>query len=721
MVKELSEFRDVEFEDYHPGCMWGILHVLDYHYWSNVKKMLPQRKYQKKRHIRCCANPKTISIDRLQCEEDTGLLDSEANGFHVEPQIETSKTNKNLRPQLQQTGSIHNLEPSSYGLGWMNPIILIHRKTDTSSTRRRRTSFFDGKNSINQVKENSMNQKRKAKEVSGNQVKEYADVLEMFKVKKELFLDILQDPDVGISKHFPETHASNRIRKLKKSGSFPVADSSYTRSLKPSKLEHKQKEVWSFSRPERLLNGTHISNSTPFRRDDESTRRCITQEPTLSSTGSNHQRWDQLVAIRFKDIKQRIKEKMRRKSGKTVKRLSIDEKETSRSSTTMSQESTKTHADALDHDLSNNRRPVMRRTASLNESLDRYTQLFQHSSSKEPTLDHSRSLRLNNEDKAPSRERVPKFFRRISSLSDLESFCSILNEISRDALSSEAASNENTESQEAELVTEENDQFPTGLSEIEEADDINEDISKEEELIQPSSDSFPDTSSVQHPVMEGSATSPQDHDDQDEADTSFIAQDHCGDISLSGVYIAENNKFSLRPISDKEGDFCFNYVRDILELSGFTDNEFQEMWYSPDQPLNPSLFKELETRLHQKPECSFEEDATNCCHSFLFDLVNEALLEIADKSALPVYFPEAFSFSSHVFGAPKGDHIVQEVWRKVSRVMEFTPDPDQSLDDIVSRDLGKDSWMNLQLQAECVALDLEDLIFDELLEEIIFL
>ena len=43
-----------------------------------------------------------------------------------------------------------------------------------------------------------------------------------------------------------------------------------------------------------------------------------------------------------------------------------------------------------------------------------------------------------------------------------------------------------------------------------------------------------------------------------------------------------------------------------------------------------------------------------------------------------------------------------------------------SLDYYVSKDLAKyDGWMNLQFDSECVGLELDDLIFDDLLEEII--
>ncbi|GLT43309.1 hypothetical protein SLA2020_172690 [Shorea laevis] len=705
--------------------MWGIRHVLDYHYWYKAKNMLPYRKYQKGRHIRSCANPKTISIELEPPENNLELLHPEADTFQVEQQLEISETNKkcidkekqeeenknrivdfSVQTQLQETYSIHGLEPSGYGPGWMNQLILIHKRANTSTTglrnsslpensdklvtRSKRTGFFDRMNSTNkkqmhslfqgksdQVKENSINQKMNAEKLNGE-------------------------------------------------------------------VSRNQKEIWSFSKAERLLDDTQVSMSKALKTDDTNgIENTITQEINFSSLGSNHQRWDRLVVNCFKDIKQRIKHALKKKGRKTyqkdTKELSIDGKELSRTSrnTSISQDGMKSpgnynEVNASDHDISHNGLPFMRRTNSINESLNRYAQLFHQSFSKEPTLRHSRSLRLSNEDKLLLRERVPKFFRRISSLSDLESICSILKELSREALSSEmpirSASDcaANNESEANKLVSQE------VAAETEFQENLIEEHEHGRELSQPSlHSSVPDASPpddlashADYPVLEGLELNPADSHMDEAAGTSFMIQDHCSEVSLPDVCNAVNDKsvetegidnYSLHSVSDKESDACFNYVRDVLELSGFMEYDIHRTWYSPDQPLNPSLFKELESCLHQEPECSFEENGSNCHHWLVFDLVNEALIVISHGSA--VYFPKAFSFSSHICQSPKGHNILQEVWAKVSRILEFIPDPDQSLDDIVSRDLTKDPYMNLQPEAECVALDLEDLIFDELLDE----
>jgi hypothetical protein len=70
---------------------------------------------------------------------------------------------------------------------------------------------------------------------------------------------------------------------------------------------------------------------------------------------------------------------------------------------------------------------------------------------------------------------------------------------------------------------------------------------------------------------------------------------------------------------------------------------------------------------------------------------------------------------------PKGNYLVNEVWNNVSSYLSLRPELDETLDDVVGRDLTKGTgWMNLQQEEECVALELEEMIIDDLLDEIIF-
>uniref|UniRef100_A0A5B7CB97 DUF4378 domain-containing protein n=1 Tax=Davidia involucrata TaxID=16924 RepID=A0A5B7CB97_DAVIN len=163
----------------------------------------------------------------------------------------------------------------------------------------------------------------------------------------------------------------------------------------------------------------------------------------------------------------------------------------------------------------------------------------------------------------------------------------------------------------------------------------------------------------------------------------------------------------------------FNYVRDVLEQSGFSSNELLGTWHSADQPMDPSVFDEVEGCLLPEPNCSENEEGGNCNHLLLFDLINEILLEIHERSF--TYWPMSLSSCSHIRPMPVGYHVLEEVWANISCYLSWRPNVEPSLDDAVSRDLAKgDGWMNVQFDAECVGLELEDMIFDDLLDELIW-
>lgn len=85
------------------------------------------------------------------------------------------------------------------------------------------------------------------------------------------------------------------------------------------------------------------------------------------------------------------------------------------------------------NDLCNVKPTGIRRTASMDASLERYTQLFQNSFSREAKLHPSKSLKLTNDYEFPSGGQAPKFFKRVLSLSHLDFNCSLQNEQSSDA------------------------------------------------------------------------------------------------------------------------------------------------------------------------------------------------------------------------------------------------------------------------------------------------
>ncbi|XP_052174395.1 uncharacterized protein LOC127789540 isoform X2 [Diospyros lotus] len=188
----------------------------------------------------------------------------------------------------------------------------------------------------------------------------------------------------------------------------------------------------------------------------------------------------------------------------------------------------------------------------------------------------------------------------------------------------------------------------------------------------------------------------------------------------AGISIKEFNSELLRVLVDTSNVDHFNFVKYALDLSGFSRDELLGMWHSPEQPLDPALFKEVEDYLVPELDSSeTEEEAINLNHLLLFDVINEVLLEIHERSF--TYWPVPLSSTSQIRPFPVGHHVLEEVWENIRWYLSWRPEVDQSLDDAVTRDLARsDGWMNLQFESECVCLELEDIIFDDLLDELVW-
>jgi len=167
---------------------------------------------------------------------------------------------------------------------------------------------------------------------------------------------------------------------------------------------------------------------------------------------------------------------------------------------------------------------------------------------------------------------------------------------------------------------------------------------------------------------------------------------------------------------DFQHEARFNYVRDILWKSGFGSNEFLRAWYSPNQPVDPLLFKETEhidvsETARNGPEMYLE-------NQLLFDLINEVLLEIYDSSSSSC--PWLSRFDTNTRPMPSGYHVLEEVWAIIGWYLRSQPQLDPTLDHAVARDFAKDyGWMDIQYDCEDVALELEDLILEDLLDDVV--
>ena len=297
----------------------------------------------------------------------------------------------------------------------------------------------------------------------------HSDVLEVLGVEKDLLLKFLQGLDIGGEN---VQLAFNNKARLTKSGSVP--QTSQMRSISPITFENKQNEIWPFHKGGKLPDGTQAQKMFPssFGKDisyvepmalesDLGVHSTMKQKqsfsPSSNPQGLNHKGWNQLVLYRFKVIKQKIRHALmefkksgyqtsveaihHRASSEYEYSIANNEKKVSQSLdggaiqdyiNNRSSDETK----ASDYDSSIHEVRSMRKASSLSESLDRYTQLFEKSFSKD-TKRHSsksKSLKLSNEDKNNMSVRPPKAYRRNLSLPNLDSFsCFILHEALSDA------------------------------------------------------------------------------------------------------------------------------------------------------------------------------------------------------------------------------------------------------------------------------------------------
>ncbi|CAK9188283.1 unnamed protein product [Ilex paraguariensis] len=849
-----NKHDDDEFEDYHPSCMWGIIHALDYHHWhSNVKRLLPHKKRVGRRPVSGNKNSK-IRLNDDSCEVQK-LLDDEASQFFVyQSPTKLSLTKRFLKarikaliaeeiskeeghkrqgpsqPQLQRTCSIHHLEPSDLGLDEIcsnlkHPVIFLENSADNGAPKpfacSKQFDVCSTKDTVNMepywLADNhkfSPEKDKKAKEIPENQKlkktmklgshhqrKMYADVLEIYMVNKDLFLKSLQDRDDGDCSQ--SLQSSYRRARLNRSGSFPMADLANRRNLRPSKLKHKQNEIWSLSKGEKSLAGTQVPKfasskfSEIFRTNsglltaDGSGGNLLNQEKcsvSLDSTQELDKQGNNELIIHLRDTKQRA---LPVDGGKTesgcaslnppLGRIpngyspSNGDKEMAER---CEYSSSSLETDGSIYDL---RKSMLthRRTSSLNESLDKYSRLFEYTFSREPNRHHSRSLSLMNEYEIPSGGHAPMSFTRIRSLSQVESYyCFHQNEVSHDGHVSEmpistvldiseiAESESQDEPRLASLPT------STKMYETPNPNEQTESLNYKLERNDSSRMEYLASSKVGiaeegTPTIDGfteevDELAVEERDSHKEGDMTFTEMGN-DELRPTDISVSEGLDFGCNFLEEKElplnskkksgtdflsrSDTIVNldesfehakkismnyrhielhskedahlmYVRHVLERSGIIGNGLLGTWNSSDQALDPSVFEEVEACWSIEPECSGEDMCSSCYRNNIFDLVNEVLLQVFDRSF--TYYPKSLSSTCRVHSMPMGHHILEEVWASIGKSLTLKPELDQTMDCIVARNLAKDDgWMNLQLESEWVALELEDIIFDELLEEII--
>ncbi|KAF1877378.1 hypothetical protein Lal_00016069 [Lupinus albus] len=412
------------------------------------------------------------------------------------------------------------------------------------------------------------------------------------------------------------------------------------------------------------------------------------------------------------------------------------------------------------HSFTKRRQRPIRRTSSLEEPLDSYSHLFDNNFNTEGKHTQSEQLKLRTKD-AASPLMMPKPIKRILSLPDLQSFyysypngefsdvLSLTKPIitpmdgtmgsesigypkNRVGLNVHSKCKLQLDTPVENLIEEnlvsvgENDPLISTNIEGSRSDSISEINNKVSMII----DDFGDS------ILKNNGT----FNDQDiglkyEDKIAVAASDSkskCGPIERLDNVVEQEAKMDSLKVSeilskkhlnyeipefhvDTKYKAEYNYVKYVLEISGLISNESISAWHSSEQPLDPLLYEEMEN----DPDFCTYEHSNNCNHHVLFDLINEALLEIYGSCCC--YYPKQLSYLSYIHPMPIGNHILHEVWNHMSQSLSLKSKANQNTDVHVSRDLEKhDGWMNLQLSAEFVGLEVEDLVFHDLMEEIMW-
>ncbi|KAI3760485.1 hypothetical protein L1987_50880 [Smallanthus sonchifolius] len=590
MGKMLWIEDEEQLDKSHPGCMYGIF---------NVKKILPHRKHEAlikhakgdRRYKRISDYQDSFAVLNIFDAKTSHILVDQSNRKTIPTQkgslkarIKTLISEDNDKeqdqdfvssPKLQRTYSIHHSETNE----WVHPIIFFPENvTESTASSKTHVNFTN-------------------LEVNGSH-----DILDMFEVDKEVFINTLQERSLS----------SDTKPKLTKSGSFPTAYKSVCRTLMPMKLKDKLNEVYTVSKSEKTKNSNDDLNSSNIIR--------------------------------------------------------------------------------------------LRRISSLNESADGYTRFLDFSVSKEATLRTSRSLKLTNGSENLlknnlNQESHDTYFLRSSSQSERNQVTLLLNKEKYAELNSTQDCESFHDVMDKSDTLLENEHSPKANSPAFCEDAYG--LKVEEDYYQLSGETTQES-----PVLV----------------PEYCLQDEKVQISKG---FQENVEKEIKTVNNKKykeasmKDDDFTYVKKILERSGFMKNDFQQTWYSFNQLLDPFVFQEIESHYFHNPE-RFAEEVNELSHRLLlFDLVDEALLTMYERSL--TYYPKKLSSLCHICPVPTGSLVLDEVWSSVSRLLNFKHDINESLNDIVSRDLrSDDGWMNLQLDSECVGSDLEDLILDEVLDEMVF-
>ncbi|XP_007027028.2 PREDICTED: uncharacterized protein LOC18597762 isoform X1 [Theobroma cacao] len=668
------------------------------------------------------------------------------------------------------------------------------------------------------LKQKSISSKELTKDGSAHQSKYFTDARDIINMNKGFLLTILQDPGSPLAHYFHKQQAISAKMGITKSGTFPSHGSSSRRGSGPRKQNHVRDGQ---KPPDHESTEDICRKSMPLKAADHradgihqlNQANAEVPDMTTSGSSSNHlkQKSDgnQVAKKRFKHLKQKIKHAIR-ESKKERHRIAMDavlhkiphKKGFSKDLTKDIVDYFKNPSRIRDvfSESSTSKRRIQheRRASSFNESMDRYTQLYESSFNREAKEHISKRIQERREEEMVlPRRSAPKSLGRILSSPELHSYF-YQSEDSSDAFSSDMPTTVADSTLSISSSTEQNNldvsaalDYHSQLGTLGKSES-QENLTGIRETLSVSSDQLASNSSTHSKTIAqvgktsdelgnliiGDIVSQSEQDSKPEivvpitklAEPSPIpllnfnlegkTASTPAEISKSqeaGLELTQSHGFPTRLdiLADEEHEFKdfpkvaegrakfekvetlkkdldsdflkdrldtkdkdkFKYVRDVLELSGFSGDEALGTWYADDQPVDPFVYEEVKGCIFCEPVCSRDEVGGFCNHPLLFDLINEVLMELYERSYS--YCPRPLSSLCHIRPMPLGHHVLEEVWTNISWYLSFETGFDKPLDYVASKDLTRsDGWMNLQAENECLGLELEELIFYDLLDEL---
>ncbi|KAL8152703.1 hypothetical protein V2J09_010463 [Rumex salicifolius] len=737
----------ISMDKTNPHRKWvKILNVLDYHRWNYVKKMLPHKKHGEERdgyeatdagdekvnvgekvHA-CNGDVCTLTFQSSQPEQKaTKEAARKGCATRIREKITKEVMKQRLRHRRSSNGSpttaclnenvsrleahlINEQEAShedSVHSDQSLPVINANFEEQTT----KKVDIVDDDNEMQketQVGEESSDEEEpfplKMKNIEHlgrsatfDQSKEVMDAMDVLSMNKDFFLKILVDPEASLKQHFMVQHASGKSKLLDKSRTFPRPcpsqenDSSSRLTIKPN-------------------------GNANF---DENNRKSFGHIPKSEVAGK-----------RFKDLRQKIKHVIKEETHRiamdsVLHKIPYGQQYPESKKDTVEQLSLE--MDAIDSPKTSTKKDKkhhqsVNRWPSLNESMERYCRLIETSiANKSKHISSASSLKLRVKDAIESRPWGS--LGRISSSPDL--FMCLRSPFGESYGASPSMLPKGIPlprrpMRESRSFNELNTQLMLscfGKNEIE--DEAEE------------TDTFPiadldENNVTKTPTMRFEESSPDYVEDCGSSKKANLSEDlfseaeNTTDPEKPEAESQDNLPIiSHRVIVQSKDQEQFDYVKEALQLSGYLENQALVNWQSQDQPMDSSLFAELEGCSFQEPDYSESEERTRCNRLLLFDSINEVLLSTYERSM--AYWSTPLTSCSYIHPMPKGYRVLEMVWSHLSWYLNSAANQlESSLDHVIMHDLGEDDgWMNLQFDAEGTALEIENLIFEDILREVI--